>query len=446
MMTAAFAASLAATSPAGAAAVTPPVAARVPQSHTVRLTAVEMFRLAEIARTRGDLKTVGAIYAALESNPDSDVRAEARFRHAKQYMQQKRNRDAAVLLRRILDETPEATSVRLELAHLLQVLGDSDGALRQLRAAQAAGLPASVARMVDRYSEALRAARPTGASFEIAMAPDSNINHATRSDTLGTVLGDFDIDQDSKARAGLGLSVRGQAYRRFAIGNSDHNLLVRASAYGDLYARTQFNDIAADLAAGPEFRIGRNQVNLEIGATQRWFGQKPFVRSVRVGATLAKPLGNRMQLRLNGSASLIDNQFNHVQDGKAYSGQIGLERALSATTGIAMNLGIDRQSLKDPGYSTTGWRGGITGWRDVGRATLTAGLQLGRLEADGRLALFPHKREDRYRSFTVGATFRQFTFSGFAPIARLTIERNKSSVEFYDYSRTRTELAIVRAF
>ena len=430
----------------GAATAIPPVAAPSRESRTVRLTVAQMFRLAEVAQSRGDLNTVAAIYSALESNPDSDVRAEARFRHAKQYMELNRNRDAAVLLRRILDEKPEATSVRLELAHLLQVLGDSDGALRQLRAAQAAGLPASVARMVDRYSEALRAARPTGASFEIAMAPDSNINHATRSDTLGTVLGDFDIGQDSKARAGLGLSVRGQAYRRFAIGNSDHNVLVRASGYGDLYARTRFNDIAADIAAGPEFRIGRTQVNLEIGATQRWFGQKPSVRSLRVGATLAKPLGNRMQLRLNGSASLIDNQFNDVQDGKAYSGQIGIERALSATTGIALNLGIDRQSLKDPGYSTTGWRGGITGWRDVGRATLTAGLQLGRLEADERLALFPHKREDRYRSFTVGATFRQFTFGGFAPVARLTVERNKSSVEFYDYSRTRTELAIVRAF
>jgi tetratricopeptide (TPR) repeat protein len=446
MLTAAFAAGLAATSPAGAATVIPPVAARARPPHTVRLTAAEMFRLAEIARARGDLKTVGTIYAALESNPDSDVRAEARFRHAKQYIEQNRNRDAALLLRRVLDEKPEATAVRLELAHVLQVLGDSDGALRELRAAQAVGLPASVARMVDRYSQALRAARPIGASFEVAMAPDSNINHATRSDTLGTVLGDFDIDQASKAKSGVGLSVRGQAYRRFAIGNSDHNLLVRASGYGDLYGRTQFNDIAVDLAAGPELRIGRNQVNLEIGATQRWFGQKPFVRSLRVGATLAKPLGNRMQLRFSGSASLIDNEFNDVQDGKAYSGQIGLERALSATTGIAMNLAIDRQSLKDPGYSTTGWRGGITGWRDIGRATLTAGLQLGRLEADELLALFPHKREDRYWSFSVGATFRQLTFGGFAPIARLTVERNKSSVEFYDYSRTRTEVAIVRAF
>ena len=76
-------------------------------------------------------------------------------------------------------------------------------------------------RLIDRYSEALRAARPAGASFEIALAPDSNINRATRSDTLGTIFGDFDISKDSKARSGTGLSLRGQAYRRLSIGGGD---------------------------------------------------------------------------------------------------------------------------------------------------------------------------------------------------------------------------------
>ena len=60
--------------------------------------------------------------------------------------------------------------------------------------------------------------------------------------------------------------------------------------------------------------------------------------------------------------------------------------------------------------------------------------------------LLPEKRRDRYSSLTLGATFRQLSFMGFAPVARFTIERNRSTIEFYDYSRTRSELAIVRAF
>ena len=72
--------------------------------------------------------------------------------------------------------------------------------------------------------------------------------------------------------------------------------------------------------------------------------------------------------------------------------------------------------------------------------------ELGRLRADERLALLPEARRDKLSRLTFGATFRQLTLGGFAPVTRLVIERNRSTVEFYDYSRTRTEFALVRAF
>ena len=433
---------------AAATAVPPRSAVAAPSEsyrRTLVLTPGEMFKLAEVATIKGDLTTASAIYAALERNPDSDVRAEARFRYAKQLLGEKRNREAALLLRRLIDEKPSATVARLELAHTLQLLGEPGAALRELRAAQASGLPPAVARLVDRYSEALRASRPFGASFEIALAPDSNINRATRSDTLGTIFGDFDIGKDSKAKSGMGLSMQGQAYRRLSIG-ADNSLLVRLSGAADLYRKMDFNDIAVDLAAGPELRLGRNQLNFEAGATQRWFGQKPFMRSARIGATWVRPIGDVMQLRLSGSAALIDNQMNDLQSGKAFSGKLDVERALSATMGIGLNLSRDRQSLKDPGYSTTGWRVGLLGWRDVGRMTFTAEAEMGRLHADDRLQLFPDKRSDRYSSISLGATFRQLQWHGFAPVTRFSIERNRSTIEFYDYRRTRSEVGVVRAF
>ena len=178
---------------AGATAVVRPI-------HNLRLSTADMFRLAEKGQSAGDVAFVTTIYRALEGNPDKDVRTEARFRHAKLLLDLKRNHEAATMLRRLLDERPDATMARLELARTLQLLGEPDLALRQLRAAQAAGLPPAVARLVDRYSEALRAVRPMGGNFEVAIAPDSNISRSTRSDTLGTIFGDFEIDDDSKAR------------------------------------------------------------------------------------------------------------------------------------------------------------------------------------------------------------------------------------------------------
>ena len=410
------------------------------------LTPAQMLRFAEQRQASGDTGLAEDLYRALESDPNADVRNEARFRRSKMLEAQGRTTDAGVLLRRILDEKPDAVPVRLELAQLLTHVGDVGGALRELRAAQASGLPPAVARLVDRYSEALRASRPFGASFEIALAPDSNINRATRSDTLGTVLGDFDIDKDSKAKSGTGLSLHGQAYRRFELSEGRAGLLVRASGFADLYRAKEFNDVALDLAAGPELQLGGDRLNVEVGATQRWFGQKPFLRSARLGATFEHRLGRRAQLRLEASAALVDNQLNDLQDGKAYSGGIEIERALTATTGIGANLSLDRQALSDPGYATTGWRAGLIAWHDAGRVTLTLGAELGKLHADERLQLFPERRSDRYSRFSVGATFRQLQFRGFAPVARFSIERNRSSVGFYDYRRTRTEIGFVRAF
>ena len=143
-------------------------------------------------------------------DPSQEVRLEARFRLA--MLEGKRGNLArsATLLRQVIDQRPDAAQARLELAGVLDRMGDKDGAWRQVRAIHAGALPAEVARLVDRYSEALRVQRPAGTSIEFALAPDSNINRATRADRLGTVLGDFEIADEGKARSGTGVSLSGQ--------------------------------------------------------------------------------------------------------------------------------------------------------------------------------------------------------------------------------------------
>ena len=173
---------------------------------------------------------------------------------------------------------------------------------------------------------------------------------------------------------------------------------------------------------------------------------EPFVRSVRLSASLIRPIGQTTQLQLVGSAGFADYRVNDLQDGKTFFGRLKLEHAISQTTGIGVNLSAGRTAAEDAAYSTREWRAGLIGWRDIGRATLTAEAEFGRLRADDRLALLPARRSDRYSSLTLGATFRQLTFVGFAPVTRVVIERNRSSVEFYDYKRRRTEIGIVRAF
>jgi outer membrane protein len=414
-------------------------------SQVIKMKATDVFALADQARKRGDLRTAEAAYRALAEDPDQDVRAEALFRHGVMLAQSGNLRDSALLLRLLLDERPQATAARLELASVLDRLGDKDAAYREIRAAQAAGLPPAVARLVDQYSASLRAARSAGAGFEIAIAPDSNINRSTRSDMLQTIFGDFDIGEESMAKSGLGLALRGHAFRRFPL-SRDISLVTRGAGSADLYGDHRFNDIAVDLAGGAELHLGRSRVNLELAATSRWFGLRPFMRSARIGALLSRPIDQRTQVRFGATAAFHNSLFNDLQDGKGYSVQASVERALSPVHGVALTGSGERFLARDDGYSTTAWRAGLIGWREIDRATVTLGAEIGQLRADERLQLFPEKRIDNYRRLTLGATFRHFTFGGFAPLARLTFERNRSSIEFHDFRRTRTEVGISRAF
>jgi outer membrane protein len=78
--------------------------------------------------------------------------------------------------------------------------------------------------------------------------------------------------------------------------------------------------------------------------------------------------------------------------------------------------------------------------------SLFTSLSMRRLAADARIFLYPEVRKEWFASVSAGATLRQLTVRGFAPLVRVTYERNNSSLTLYDYRRLSTNLGITRAF
>jgi hypothetical protein len=412
---------------------------------SVSLSPAEMFEAASLAQRKGELGTAEAIYRALCTNPSLAIRNEARFRLAELLRKQRRVTDAALLLRRILDEEPNAQAVRLALVELLTSIGDEAGARKELRAVEAGQLPPEVARQVDRFSEALRSRKPLGATVQVAMASDSNINRATRSDTLGTVIGDFTLDKDARAQSGEGVAVQTQGYARVRLGRS-FNLLGTLSASGDLYRKSRFNDVAVGGNIGPEASLGSYELHVSAGASRRWYGAKPFTDAATLQLDVAHPVAPTVELRGSLSGSRIWNHLNTLESGHTYSGMAGFEAALSPTTGGGLSFTAIRQQLRDDGYSTWSGQAALFGWHDLGRVTLAANLGFGRLKADERLLLYLDRRNEALYHATLGATVRRIQFKGFAPTVSFTWERNRSSIEIYDYRRTVVDLGLTRAF
>lgn len=413
---------------------------------TVTMTPAQLFDFADAARDRGDYTTAEAAYRALATNPDIDIRSEARFRLGMMLAdRQQRYADAAIEFRKILDERPKAGRVRLELARMHAMLGNPGAAARELRAAEAGGLPPEVQRAVRFYANAFEASKPFGYSIGIALAPDTNINRATRSDTLGTIIGDFTLDDDAQAKSGIGLALRGQAYFRAPI-SVRSRLLVQVSGQGDLYRQSDFNDLIVGLQAGPEVQLGKNRVYLGGSATWRWYGGKPYSQTLGFSASLRRPVGARGQLQVEAGLARDDNRFNDLQDATVYTLSVGYDRAFSATSGGGINFSANRNAARDPGYALTGGGAGGYLFKEFGPVTAVFNLGYNHVEADQRIFLYPRRRIDNRYSAGLGVTLRNLRFGSFAPLARVRFERNVSTVEIYDYSRFSGEIGVTAAF
>lgn len=435
-----------------ALAGTVPQAVVIPQGDAVaaqgeaQLSAVQVFALADDARLRKEFATAEAAYHALAQDRDPEVRIEARFRLAMMLTDDLgRHGDAALLFRRILDERPAAARVRLELARVQALLGNNSAARRELRAAQATGLPPAVAQMVQFYAQALNARKPFGGSIEVAIAPDSNINRATRSETLGTILGDFSLTDDARAKSGVGLDVQGQVHGRIPL-SAGLEWTTRASTDARLYRYGDFNDVAVSIQTGPQFRWGNSQITLSAGPSWRWYGNAPFSRSFGGGVNWQKPLGKRGQVRMDGTVASVINKRNALQSGESYALSMGIDRAFGARTGGGLQIFGQREATRDAGYALTTGGASFYAYREVGRTTLVGNVGYSHLEADKRIFLYPRRRIDDRFSASVSATLRALHVGSFAPLVRLRWERNRSTVELYAFRRVAAEFGVTSAF
>jgi len=429
---------------AGAALAPAPATAPAP-TRIESLSAAQLFAIADGARAEGRVDDALVFYEALTRDPDPEVRAEARFRRGMTLAEAKRYREAAESFRALLDEKPGTARVRLELARVLALLGDSKAAAREIRQAQAAGLPEEVAVVVDQFAAALRSSRPIGGSFEIALAPDSNVNRATAARTLDTIIAPLVLSEDARARSGLGLKAGGQLYARVPVG-SRLAVVPRLSGLGRFYRAERFDDASASALLGVEWQGGKDRVTGSAGAGWRWYGLSPYARTQTLAADWIHAAGRTTQFVTSLAASRARYVRNTLQDGEIYAAAVSIEHALNPGRGFTLTASADRQTARDPGYATASGGLALLGWQEWGKVTLYASAALRRTEGDARLVLFTDRRREWLYQAATGATFRQVTFHGLAPTLRVTWERNVSTVGLYDYSRLATEIGVTRAF
>ncbi len=403
------------------------------------------FLAADEARDRRDFALAERRYRNLIDQTDGELRIEARFRLAVMLDSLGRQTDAVVELRAILVEKPDAQGIRVILARMLAQTGEGDEARQEFRQAEAAGLPLEIQTVVRQFMTALRSNRPVGASLGLAFVADNNVNRATRSDTLDTIIAPFQLSQDAQAQTGKGLDLTGQIYARMSLARKI-KLIARLSGQADLYDRSAFNDIRGGGQFGLEWSSPKDRIAPNIGRSWRWFGGDRYATTDTFSLSWRHKAGSRTQFEGTAAIGRANYALNDGLDGRVYDLSLRYQRALSQKQGVSFTLVGQRQAAADPGYATTSGGFDAFYWRQVGKQTIFGSVDLNRLEADARLLLFPLRRKDWLLGATVGASWSQDSIAGFTPLLRGSYTRNISTVTLYDYSRFRLEFGLSRTF
>jgi hypothetical protein len=402
------------------------------------VTSTELLGAADKLRTEGRDDAADVLLRGLFNDPSTDIRLEARFRYARSLRVRRRYADAIAQLDRILLERPSAAPVRVELATALELSGDHARSLREFARVQAGALPPDLAREIDQVVSTLRSSRPFGGSFEIGIAPDSNVNGATDARTI--IIGGlpFELDRDARRRSGLGLGSSGQLFWRRPLAG-ETKLVVDATGRGVFYRDHDLNEGNLQISVGPEFA---DRLRPALFAARRWYLGRGYSSSYGANVQWLKPIARQTALDLSARVERVEVQRSALTDGTSYTASGAVEHAFRPTLFARVSVSANRYQARSPAFTTTSLGTGALIAKDLGRVSIYGQLAYSHLRADG-LFLGERRREDRF-DLGGGFSLRRFRILGASPVVRVTHVRSRSTVSLYDATRTRVEAALSR--
>lgn len=387
------------------------------------------------------------VLAALEG--DATVTLERNFLQGYIARQQGDKKTAIRKFRAVLNDKPDETRVRVELARTLYEDGSKQAADYHFKLAQRdlADAPQDVQRIIAGYRRAIRAEKGWSFSTSIGIAPDTNINSSTNNSVVDIFGLPFALNDGARAKTGVGqtFGLQGQARIKLA---AKYDLDVIAASNFTNYKGSDFDDLGGTISVGPSRQFGDNlRVGISGTFAQRWYGGKILNRGYGARLSGEYRFSNASDLLAELSVRKIDNLVNNAYDGSQIGLAVSYQRAFTHQLNGSLGVNIQRSFLTDPGYSSwdAGLFAGVSTELPWGiNAGLTGQVSTSLYQAENRL--FLKQRKDIRFDSRAYIGLRSLRFMGFSPSVEYTFQYNKSNIDLYQYNRHRVEFAIARYF
>jgi len=361
--------------------------------------------------------------------------------------------DAAKQYKKILADDPSQTRVRLDLAREMLAMGQTASADRQFKiAAQDEDLPDDVARTIRRVRDVIRSHRAWRLDVDFGIAPDSNINNATGSDTVNILWGGgtlpLTLDSQAQAKSGTGQTASITAGLRLPV--AEHvSAIIDLDSAGNNYSGTAYDDYQAQSAAGAELRLSeRASVSLQAVGAQRWYGGKVASRQIGGKAGFQVRLSGREQIGFQLDARRTNALFDNAYDGWQTGAYATYERAITRTLVASGGVFARRDWLKAGAYSSVevGATLGFGGELPYGISFGLSGTA-SRAKFDAPMPLFSLEPRKDWR-YSARATLgnRRWRLLGFSPQVSASYSRVDTPITYFANDRLRFRFALARYF
>jgi tetratricopeptide (TPR) repeat protein len=361
-------------------------------------------------------------------------------------MQSRSYASAAKRFRRILISEPKAVRVRLELARALFAQGDYQNAEHQFRLARAGKLPPEAIANIDRYLIAIRRLKRYSYNFALAVAGDTNLNAGPALESVTLYGLPFQLSAEAKQQGGAGVAL--DAGGEWAQPLSQ-TVKFRFGAQLDRsqYARTEFDDMSISVHAGPRLTLNRWDFNALATVSERWFGDRPYFRSLGGGLDGTYYISSRTGVSVGVNYNDVAYPDYSYQTGPLVSASWGVFTAPTTSSLVSATAVLSRTDADNAGYANWAQQLGVSYSEDLkGGITVALSPSFTRISYDAEVAAFGVRRLDKLLILQAAVLDRALDIRGFTPRLIYSFSRNQSDVALYSFTRNRVEIGLTRFF
>ncbi|WP_139229843.1 surface lipoprotein assembly modifier [Litoreibacter janthinus] len=293
----------------------------------------------------------------------------------------------------------------------------------------------------------VRGTSPVALSFDLSVAPSSNINNGSKSDTIEVFGLPFALSGDLQALSGVEYSLGATlSYKLPAVGTwtltaganveSKHYTLsssakaIAPTVSGSDYA---FQQLQVSLAANRTDADRKASTSLYVKAGQNWYGGSTLTRFAGVGAARQYQIGERSSLQVNLGAERQWRQDNAQRSADVVTLSSTWGHGLTNgsaiwVTGFVRDTASESSSIaQETAGASLNYSHGKPIFADT-KLELSIGYENKRFDR----AQFPFvRREDQTVSASATMIFSNLDYMGFAPTAELSAKRTSSTLGQY---------------